>query len=248
MVQIETVQMIRNKYKILLIILVMALGNNAIAQDKIRKWGIGLSTGFASFSMKDLKEYQAESHGNFTPEGKIVKSFPAYWMGSFHVSYIDSIKFFDLSVGRTSTGGRLSYSDYSGEYSHDLTVVMVYSAASAGFRVGRIKKWNIFASAQVLAYSNLLKQRYREEIYDVYSDDYTIQYTSINLALAPGFELHRHFGSHLVLRQQTSYEIHIPGKLFLKDDFDYELTNEAGDNVKVQAQGFRIKIGLVYLF
>ena len=236
----------RHKYAFFLTLLVMVSGS-LYAQENPGQWGIGLSGGLASFSMRDLKEYQQEKEKDDF-NARIVKSFPVYFAASFHVTYASSRKFFDLSVGRMSTGGRISYSDYSGEFAHDLIVVMGYCSASAGFRVASPGKVNVFAGGQLLLFSNLMKEKRSEKIYGGNSWATSQEYVSLNLAAAPAIEFHRRIGKSLLIRQQTSYEVHLPSALLTNDPDPKKLTNRSGMPVKVQAHGFRAKLGFVYLF
>ncbi len=228
-----------------LVILVFA--DIASAQDVPGKWAVGIAGGIASFSMGDMKEYQSERNRASRYDTRIVKSFPVYFSGSFHVSYFDSRKFFDLAVGRTSTGGRISYSDYSGEYVMDHTVVMGYTSAGAGFRVGSYRNINIYAAANALLYSNLMKEKEQETYYDVGGSKNVREYIALSIGLAPGLELHRRIGRHLLIRQQTYFEIHIPSEL-ISTETEMELTRHNSDPVTAQPTGIRARLGLSYIF
>jgi hypothetical protein len=235
-----------HKYLPITVFIFVIIIGPAMAQERSRKWGIGLSSGLATFSMQDLQKYLAERQTDEFPDARIVKAFPSYFVTSLHATYADNQKFFDLSVGRTSTGGRISYSDYSGRYSHDITAVMGYSNVSAGFRVATIGKVDILMGFQILLYSNVMIEKISETIYGANSYSYKLEYSSMNLAIAPGLNFHRHIGPRFLLRQQTSYEVHIPSPLI--DASNEKLTNKSGESVLVQGQGLRLRLGIVYMF
>jgi hypothetical protein len=243
----RTIYVRRCKYVLVGILLLLLLRVPALAQGGLPKWGLGLTGGMATFSMSDLKEYQRERINDGIPDAQIVKSFPVYFTGAVHVTYTDGRKFFDVSVGRTSTGGRISYSDYSGKYSHDMTVIMGYTAVSAGLRVANARKIDVFAAGQVLLYSNILKEKASETIYGGSGYKYQHDYVSLNLAIAPSLQLQKRIGSHLMLRQQFSYEFHIASPL-LRDGSKEKLTNKSGESIRIQGQGLRINVGIAYMF
>lgn len=226
----------------------LALCNDSYGQRK-GSWSVGVNVGLATFSMKDLKAYQREKQQAMPFDARVTESFPSFLNYSVSGSYTDSTRFYDIFIGRTSTGGRLSYSDYSGSYTSDLTAQMQYVGGSIGFRVARIGKVNMFTSVQAMLYANELEEETSLVIQGVSTEGEINNYVSLNFGVGPAIDLHRTFKSILV-RFQGAYEFHLAGRLINEEsDADEQyMVNSKHEEIRLQAGGARVKLGIAYVF
>ena len=99
----------------LLVFFIMAIP--MAAQHWIGSAGLNYGT----YSMKSLKEMQKAEFPSPIPL-EIVESFPS--RAGFEVSILRSFGNFSLGgfLSKASTGGRVSYADYSGSINHDIVV------------------------------------------------------------------------------------------------------------------------------
>jgi hypothetical protein len=217
------------------------------AQTRFRKWGVGVGFGVATYSMNDLTRYLEERSKTAPYGARVVKTFPAYINTALNVSYLDSVRIFEVFVGRTSTGGRLSYADRTGQYADDLLVIMGYSGAGAAFRILNTKYIDGFAGGQLFCYVNRVKETVSQEIYNNGASESSVEYVSVNFGVAPVFELQSRWTSFAV-RFQCSYELHAAGSLVNTDNPDAFMTDRSGSQLSANGSGLRVKLGITYLF
>jgi hypothetical protein len=117
---------------------------------------VGASIGYSTFSMGDLKELQNELLNQLPFDGKIVESFPGYLNYSINISLARPTLYYGIVLGRTSTGARISYSDYSGSYSLDQLAQMTYLGGTIAKKVNRNQKIDLYIGGQLLYYLNNL--------------------------------------------------------------------------------------------
>jgi len=106
-----------------------------------QKYEIGFTTGYSSFSMKELKSDLVKGAGNMPFESKVVADFPG-WI-SFGGYALRSFGIWSLGVGYNfnSTGGRISSGDYSGKYLFDELLQCHSFGVINSFRVATLGRW-----------------------------------------------------------------------------------------------------------
>jgi hypothetical protein len=84
---------------------------------------IGLESGMGSYKMNDLKEINTLNLNSLPFEAKNVANFPSYFYYKPSLSFsFKRFLTFGASLSIQSTGSRVSYADYSGEYSFDIVI------------------------------------------------------------------------------------------------------------------------------
>ena len=108
-----------NRKCIHMIVLVFLLvsARSTLGQD----WGFTLSAGGASVQMNDLKDLQEHILSTYPVDGKITSSFPPYTTATLTVvnQLYDHIQI-GGGYGFSTTGGKSSYADYSGDISTEM--------------------------------------------------------------------------------------------------------------------------------
>lgn len=106
-----------------------------------QKYEIGFTTGYSSFSMKELKSELVNSAGNMPFESKVVADFQS-WI-SFGGYALRSLGIWSLGIGYdfNSTGGRISSGDYSGKYLFDELLQCHSFGLINSFRIVTLGRW-----------------------------------------------------------------------------------------------------------
>ena len=205
-----------------------------------------VETNFNSFSHNDLRGLQQELIEDI--EGVTLRVNDDF---GANVGYTVGVKVEDLGVqyfmSYNSTGGKISYSDYSGvvrvtqllrgftlgaEYQKRLTNVDSKTALHVGGRG--------FASHTSLGLKSY------SEIYD-YAESESIDMNSYDFGV--GIRFNYDIPVWMVkLRLNAGYDLVFGGELKLSEDKDYALENSKGDRVKTGWSGFRSGIGVVVPF
>jgi hypothetical protein len=211
---------------------------------------LGLQTGIATNSMKELKNIN-ESVRNALPfDAKTVADFPPY----FYYSPCIGIHFADrLSFGFlytfTSTGSRVSAADYSGEYRFD----MIVSSNGPGiyYKVDLISEHAVHLSL----YSNFeaafskLKMNESLRLMDSLISSDSHSFAANSLIIEPGINItypKRNFEVGLNL----SYNIGLINKPFhlSENENAYLADPDTGKKIKPQWNGLRVGFTISYLF
>ncbi len=97
-----------------------------------QKFKIETTLGWATYSMKDLKELNESVLKTYPVKAVITNNFPSRLYYGIAINYIVNQGFFlGLACNYNTTGSRISYKDYSGELKFD----HVLSSYSPGFHV-----------------------------------------------------------------------------------------------------------------
>lgn len=104
--------------------LILSLSLGVSARVCAQRTGISASFGGASFAMDDMKYLQENILGSYPVEGAVVSSFPPYFTGSFYVvrQFLTHLRG-GAGYAYTTTGGRLDYTDYSGNIETNMTAI-----------------------------------------------------------------------------------------------------------------------------
>jgi hypothetical protein len=211
---------------------------NTLAQIKFE-----LDYGFGKYAMKDLKSFNQGILETLPVKAQVTDNFPvtSYWKaGVLPYSY----KF--LSLGLTgvynTTGSRIDYVDFSGEYKLD----QVLSSRGFGliFRFAFLEKGKIKFSE----YSDLIYAFTRCEMTETILDSQQqYNFKSRSFQFEPGFRLAYEIAS-FQLAAKIGYTFDFKGRLILKDDKDSYLTiPDSDEKVQTDWSGFRAGMSLCYI-
>jgi hypothetical protein len=104
------------------------------------QFNIEFHSGFATYSNKDLKNYQSIVATNVAYGGKTLESFPSYWYYGVDAKWNLPKALIGLSISKGVTGGQVYYSDYTGTFSEQsrltYTAIRMLTAARFVFNNG----------------------------------------------------------------------------------------------------------------
>ena len=203
---------------------------------------VSLATGVGKYSMSDLKKLQESIRADFPVEAKITSSFPAYWFYEGTVKKRFDNNFMtggSFSLG--STGGRISYADYSGEIHSDQLVKFYSFAAVLGVSIKSSNQKMIyqFDVHPGITMTNL-KIEFAENLNGQTSTD-AINFRSINVAFQPTASVTKRFSS---IGVHTNIGYHITA-------LHGRLENSDGNYIKdtfSDWSGIRVSLGLTFYF
>jgi hypothetical protein len=206
---------------------------------------VGLDVGYATFTMTDLKLFQKELSRQYPVDASVVESFPGHLNFSMNLKFVYQKFYFGVVVGHTSTGGRISYADYSGSLSSDQLIRINYFGPVIAARLGGNETYSVFFGGNVFYYANNVIFREKIQI-STETLTHETRLKSVNVATGPYLEVQKKIKS-LSLRVVVGAELHITGPLSRDGSSDNVLMNSRDEEVNVQAGGLRLSFGMAYL-
>lgn len=233
-------------WKYIILITLFLVPNNCFAQLN----GVGFKIGYGSFDMNDIKSIQKDVFNNLQINGaEIVESFPMFFdLSLVYQAPITNSMEFKFNLGFTSTGGRISYSDFSGYYTYDQLANQSY--ISSGLKIYHsdsfFKKIGVKSYFELLFGYGLSSIQFKQELnlYDESSSN-KVDFLEHSIFTVPtfGFQLpfHRfklepYFGYYFDL---------ILNGLYLDENIDSRLRIDDRD---ANASWKGIRTGLIILF
>ncbi len=224
------------KYLHLSILASLVLSGSCIAQTG----SIFIETNYNTFTHSSLKSFQ-EEFINDIPEVPIQvnDNFPAHF--GFTVGYTINAISSSLFFNYNTTGGKISYSDFSGTirttqllkgYTVGGSYLLKIIKDSEKLHLG-LKAFSTFSSLEVSNYGQLLDT----------VNEATIDFRSIDIGIGANL-IYEHPISFFKLRAVIGYDLVLGGKLFFKENKDFHLENNTGDTVKTGWSGLRTGIGI----
>lgn len=193
---------------------------------------------YNTFSHSILKEFQKEFTANL-PQVPFVTGddFPAnYGFTAGYELVEDNVAIF---VSYNFTGGKISYSDFSGSIKlemplNTISIGSIYfvNLDSNQFRLG-LKGFTSFTNLKVRSEAKISNNSNLEEL-EFNSTDFGI-----------GVQLNYEYPiSFFILKVNAGFDFVFGGKLLFKDNKENFLIDNSGDQVKTEWTGFRTGIGI----
>lgn len=202
---------------------------------------------YGSYEMESMKDFQEELYTDALELDlpfKIVDNFPAYIGYELQIGVDNDDLEYGLHLGGRSTGGRVSYSDYSGKYNIDNEMRSFEVGTYFGIKAHESAKINFmmtvlfgvsFTNLNLISNFHLTDQEPQIE---------TVEFAAKNFLFAPGLKIRWTISKSLFADFTARYDIQAPGKLRLTDDKRAHLENKKEEAVRANWSGFRVSIGL----
>ncbi|PWG04075.1 hypothetical protein [Polaribacter aquimarinus] len=203
---------------------------------------IFFETNYNTFSHTSLSNFQEEFKTDIAPiPVKTVDDFPANIGFTLGYEILDSNTALFLSYN--SSGGKLSYSDYSGivrleESLNGITFGGIYyvnlNKEKQDFKIG-FKGFGMYSSLNLNSYSEIGTNIQQDNI-DFQSFDFGI-----------GAQLNYEYPlSFFIIRANIGFDVVLGGKLKFKDNNEAHLINNSGEDVKTGWSGLRTGVGIAF--
>lgn len=208
-----------------------------------QNFSLGFTTGIGTFSMNSCRELNEAIRQNLPFEAKVVNDFPPYLYYELELASKMSDQFtIGFHLGTTSTGSRISLTDYSGKYLFD----NVQKSYMLGIRtyLGRFaeKKLSLrftFSAGMNISYMSITESLV---ISGVKAED-KMKFTSTGFFLEPGANLIKRIFQNIFIAADLSYFFGGGSGYHLQHDKNAILHNPA--NNKVVKPGWNgIRFGL----
>lgn len=223
----------------LLLLLLSTLSRPIVAQHWVGSAGLQ----YGSYSMKSLEALQKSMLLSQLPL-EIVESYPSRI--GFEISMLRSFGKFSLGafLTKASTGGRVSYADYSGSVNYDLIANNTIVGVQIEGALIKKETWELFFSLREGVGFNTMKYKSTWSLGENSSSQQE-KFKSINLVVSPGFG-GRVFYKNFFIHPEVRYETH-----FLKGDLHYSNNNDAylevnGEKSQVDWDGVRLSFSVGY--
>ena len=223
---------IKKKKRYLIFVLLILTGIKTFSQGGF----CALNIGYGTYSMTELKESRDKSVERLPFDAKVVDDYPGYLYFRPEINFIfRNGASFGLGLGYNSTGSRIAYSDYSGEYEADL-IVSAYSVRliMGGYFINKIK-YGAGAYFQIEPNHSQYKV---EEYIRIYDDTQYDQYETVNynINLELGLNSYYQISNRLYGNFNAGYSFYEI----------YDLFNDKAPTM--DWKGLRISIGVSYKF
>lgn len=232
-------------YKVFAVLLLLITALPVYSQKSFE-----ISTGIYTFSMGDMKSIQSQILNESEVRLEPVNEFPPFWAYNVTLAFeqkgIDGIiSYIGGEVDYTSTGGRLSYSDYSGSYHFDQ--ILKRFSIGGFYRAEKKIGSRYFLGAEVgasLFFSNTLFESYLLLSGNII-DNTNIKFSSYGLN-GKVFLLQKfNISKRLYLINKVGFQLDIyESKLNLESDPNAYLNNSKGNPAKSMWTGLRGTLGL----
>jgi hypothetical protein len=207
-----------------------------------------VGVGIATYAMSDMKELQKEYASQFPVVPKITSSFPAYWMYEIGATIkLDSTISIGGSIGYYSTGGRIAYSDYSGELRLDQIATSFSIGVPVQFQLNKNKK-NILAFEMMpVVFLGSYDMKVMSRLGTQESND-SESFIETNIGIQPSVVFNRKI-KQFGFFARAGYLVQVyNSKLYLKQDHNAYLLNSEGQEVHLNWSGLRTSVGMSFTF
>ncbi len=231
------------KYNLLIILLPFLFIKTANSQE----FKLSFQTGYASFKMNELKDFNTYYQSLYPFDSKVVDNFPSYYYYCPMVAFQYKRLTTGFLCSYQSTGSRVSAKDYSGELQFDMKISS-YSPGSY-FSYDFIKRSNLEMSvySSIGLFYSKLKVKEKFAITDVDSSTFTNSYTSAGPYFEPGLQFNYVY-QNFTIGYYLGYFLQLTSDDFYSgNDYTDPLYNtNKEDNVNPDWTGIRTGITLSY--
>lgn len=198
---------------------------------------------YGSYSMKGPKDLQQSLFPSNIPL-EVVESFPSRAGLEFNLLRTFDKLSFGTGFSKASTGGRVSYADYSGSIMHDIIASNMMISIQVEYAFVKNDGWELFFAMRNGIVMSTMTYRTTLTL-GAETDEVKNKFKSMNFALSPGLGA-RFFYRNFFLHPEVRYESHIlKGDLTYSEDSDMELKVN-GNKVQMGWDGIRLSISLGY--
>lgn len=199
----------------------------------------GLSYG--TFSMNSMKALQNDISIASDSLLKAVTTFPSYYGFSASLLWTQNEKAsIGIAIDFNSTGGRLSYSDYSGYLLVDQVLTAFSIGAVGEYKLNKSARWPISAGIQVSWVSSTVEITRESAIGNSPPSSDAQVLSSTNIGVRPHVLIQRNLPAGLYAFVQAGYELQYHKQL--------ETSGGGKTNLTAEWDGFRALVGVGFRF
>lgn len=210
--------------------------------------------GYNFFSMSDLKNFQHGLQDDLIQQGigaKITDSYPGHYGFQAGLQIpLALLSAKEIRIGGfidfTSTGGRVHYSDYSGEIKIDQKATAISLGATISFSAYTKDIFQLYFDLNARIIFSKFKNEFSSRLFDE-TETQTLDFSSVSFGfeptLVPSINVYPfNFGLSF------SYMLALPTTLQFSEYDDANLLDKNGDEVTIDWSGFKLGLVAKYLF
>jgi len=214
--------------------LLFVISHNIFCQEIRFLGGIG----YGSYSMKELKDFQKSISYRSIVSLNVVQSFPPYYNWFFGGEYVLQQHVFGIKVNGQTTGGRSTYTDYSGRVDLDMVVSEIAFGPTYKFHLLKDSEYhNLSAGCDAYLGFSQLELQEATTVNDQPFEE-TLFLNSIGAALFPN--IHYRFGYKFAYCGiELGYWLGIVNGAFKYQD---NVILNGNDKINANWSGYRIRL------
>ncbi len=215
--------------------------------DLFAQHGIGIELGYGTYSMEKMKDLQQYFIDNSGIPLTVNESFPSYPYYQLKYSYTIEKSEFGGNLRYASTGGRISYADFSGSLILDQLLQLYSFGVHYAHFVANDENWSIKLKGIVFYnYSNLNLDEelilYEEEAVE------SASFNSSGLSLVPLIQGDYRIFTNVFLMANLGVDINLIRQPFMLDGEKDAIISIPEGDLSPNWSGVRASIGIEYVF
>ena len=211
------------------------------------KWSILPYTGFATYSLSGVRDYQSYLLAETTLPLTATTKFPAFVIFGADLEYRFDNVYIQIGWQHGSTAGRLWYSDYSGTIRLDQLYRYNAIAFTIGRKINKSAKLEIFAGLRSSLIFNRLKVD-NKAVFTGVDVSESAEFAAKSFGVQPHLRFVLHMNNSIYFNASAGYELQKTVELEKSDDKNVFLADQNNDPVTVNGSGLRFTIGCGFLF
>jgi hypothetical protein len=215
----------------------------------IAQLDLSFSMGYGRYSLTTIKDFQQTIQNSFpVPDAEASDQFPPYYFYQLSSKApISENNMFGVTLSYGSTGGRISYSDYSGSLVAEQLIKYYGFNLSIGPYYKLPNNLDLFIDFKPGLTITNLELTAQQVIQSSRSND-SNQFRSTNFGIQPTFNLSKRFGDFSAFIF-AGYQVTISsGKLKLTENKDLHLVDNKSQDVLAVWDGVRLGLGITCYF
>ncbi|MCV9387683.1 hypothetical protein [Reichenbachiella ulvae] len=236
---------LKNKICFVTLILIVASSFNSFGQLNIEA-----SLGYHTYDMSMLKEAQNEGLSTIPFNAQITDDFPSYFgydfLGYYSFNSVSKLQFgIGLLFNYTSTGGRISYSDYSGTFYDDQRLTRTGSGVFLTLEYLNSDRFTLSFDCTPTLTVSTMDLIYHLNIYKELYEHHSLEAQSIGLNIHLGVKSKVYVYKNIYTFGKIGYEIDaLESNMYVTGEGDIYLTNTEGDPIYPNWTGLRFSLGI----
>lgn len=209
---------------------------------------VSFATGVGKYAMGGLKELQQDFIDRYQVNGQVNAAFPAYVYYEGGIGYNYNPKFFsEIFFAYGSTGGRVSYADYSGQVA--MTQKVNYKAVTSSFGIRWWRRENLQFDC-VVRVGTIVSFLTLDQVEQAGTSSWSHhgKYEAVGYVVEPNFKVTRisgHWGIFAFVGLNTT----VHQSFFESVDFVDYITTPHGTYMKdADWSGLRVGTGVTFIF
>ena len=206
----------------------------------------GVYATYSNNSFTEVKDFFSEFKYDLPLSGKTIDNFPPVVGAKLVYNNKFQAINFNLSIGYNSTGGRVSYADYSGKINVDMIANVFPAGIQINIPMYNTDKFGLFLSPGLYAAYVRFKVKSEFQLYDqIENDKIILQSRTVGGGIGFTFEKRIKF---LAIRAEIGADYFFPTKITSPENGGAFITDNSGKKVLCQIGGLRSGIGILYNF